>query len=229
MKKLLTNNNLDWSATVANSSMNRKRGALGVNSYEKAIDLNILEYLEQRLKQNKQIAWLDVCCGEGNALIEVAQTLNKKYNQHNVRLDGVDLVAYYQEIPPSLKNVQFHTLPIRNWSAPVAYDLITCIHGLHYVGDKLLIIEKLLASLKKEGLFIANLDLNSIVNKNAKGLKNKILNLWKQREINYFPRKKLIKQSGRKIIKHPYTYLGADDKAGPNYTGQPAVKSYYEE
>ena len=26
----------------------------------------------------------------------------------------------------------------------------------------------------------------------------------------------------------PYRYLGADDRAGPNYTGQPAVDSYYE-
>jgi len=26
----------------------------------------------------------------------------------------------------------------------------------------------------------------------------------------------------------PYGYLGADDQAGPNYTGQAAVDSYYE-
>ena len=26
----------------------------------------------------------------------------------------------------------------------------------------------------------------------------------------------------------PYRYLGADDRAGPNYTGQPAVDSYSE-
>jgi hypothetical protein len=26
----------------------------------------------------------------------------------------------------------------------------------------------------------------------------------------------------------PYRYLGADDQAGPNYTGQPAVDSHYE-
>lgn len=25
----------------------------------------------------------------------------------------------------------------------------------------------------------------------------------------------------------PYAYLGADDGTGPNYTGQPAVDSYY--
>jgi len=26
----------------------------------------------------------------------------------------------------------------------------------------------------------------------------------------------------------PYRYLGADDRAGPNYTGQPAVDAHYE-
>jgi hypothetical protein len=26
----------------------------------------------------------------------------------------------------------------------------------------------------------------------------------------------------------PFRYLGADDRAGPNYTGQPAVHSVYE-
>jgi hypothetical protein len=26
----------------------------------------------------------------------------------------------------------------------------------------------------------------------------------------------------------PFRYLGADDRAGPNYTGQPAVSSTYE-
>ncbi|WP_235191045.1 hypothetical protein [Amycolatopsis rifamycinica] len=26
----------------------------------------------------------------------------------------------------------------------------------------------------------------------------------------------------------PFRYLGADDRAGPNYTGRPAVRSYYE-
>jgi SAM-dependent methyltransferase len=33
-------------------------------------------------------------------------------------------------------------------------------------------------------------------------------------------------RTARKLL--PYRYLGADDQAGPNYTGQPAVDSYYE-
>jgi hypothetical protein len=32
----------------------------------------------------------------------------------------------------------------------------------------------------------------------------------------------------RKVVEPRYRYVGADDSAGPNYTGQPAVDSYYE-
>ena len=31
---------------------------------------------------------------------------------------------------------------------------------------------------------------------------------------------------GGRSIELPFRYLGADDQAGPNYTGQPAVHSY---
>ena len=35
--------------------------------------------------------------------------------------------------------------------------------------------------------------------------------------------------TGHRHINLPYRYLGADDRAGPNYTGQPAVCSLYAE
>lgn len=34
--------------------------------------------------------------------------------------------------------------------------------------------------------------------------------------------------TGRRDVSLGYTYLGADDNAGPNYTNQPAVNSYYQ-
>ncbi|MFD0856653.1 SAM-dependent methyltransferase, partial [Actinomadura adrarensis] len=33
---------------------------------------------------------------------------------------------------------------------------------------------------------------------------------------------------GRHEVNFSHRYLGADDAAGPNYTGQPAVDSFYE-
>lgn len=43
----------------------------------------------------------------------------------------------------------------------------------------------------------------------------------------YDSRKKLLSCRGQTDIRLPFDYIGADDQAGPNYTGQPAVNSYY--
>jgi len=39
----------------------------------------------------------------------------------------------------------------------------------------------------------------------------------------------LVTCTGSRAVSLPYRYLGADDQAGANYTGQPAVHSYYAE
>lgn len=41
-------------------------------------------------------------------------------------------------------------------------------------------------------------------------------------------RRRLVSCNGRKLVSLPYRHLGAGDQAGPNYTGQPAMNSYYE-
>ena len=46
--------------------------------------------------------------------------------------------------------------------------------------------------------------------------------------MEYDRRKRRVVCRGRKAVDLPYRYLGADDRAGPNYTGQSAVGSYYE-
>ena len=45
--------------------------------------------------------------------------------------------------------------------------------------------------------------------------------------LDYDARRHLIRCHGRREVGLPFAYLGAD-RAGPNYTGQPAVHSYYE-
>jgi hypothetical protein len=44
----------------------------------------------------------------------------------------------------------------------------------------------------------------------------------------YGGRTRRIRRQGCVDVELPFRYLGADDHAGPNYTGQPAVHSYYE-
>jgi hypothetical protein len=46
--------------------------------------------------------------------------------------------------------------------------------------------------------------------------------------VEYHAEKHLIVCKGRKDFTLNYRYLGADDAAGPNYTGQAAVNSHYE-
>jgi hypothetical protein len=45
----------------------------------------------------------------------------------------------------------------------------------------------------------------------------------------YSPRRHQVMCAGRRDVRLPYAYLGADDRAGPGYTRQPAVTSYYTE
>jgi hypothetical protein len=46
--------------------------------------------------------------------------------------------------------------------------------------------------------------------------------------LEYDRRKRLIMCRARKAPTLPLRYLGADDRVGPNYTGQAAVTSHYE-
>lgn len=73
--KFLRDASLERSTVVANSRMNRERGAVGVNSYEKDAGLDPISFLADRLSVASSASWLDLCCGRGRALIETASTL----------------------------------------------------------------------------------------------------------------------------------------------------------
>jgi predicted TPR repeat methyltransferase len=48
------------------------------------------------------------------------------------------------------------------WRPERRFDLITCVHGLHYFGDKLGLIAHAASWLVEDGLFVANLDLKNL-------------------------------------------------------------------
>ena len=70
--QLLSEDKLVWSPIVANSGMNRERNSSGINSYEKELKFKPEVYLESKIKECGQSSWLDLCCGEGKALIQTA-------------------------------------------------------------------------------------------------------------------------------------------------------------
>jgi hypothetical protein len=51
--------------------------------------------------------------------------------------------------------------------------------------------------------------------------------LLKENGLDYNSRSKILQKVGGAEIRFNLQFKGADDKAGPNYTGQEAVTSYY--
>lgn len=226
-KKLLNEEELEWSAIVANNSMNRKRQSVGVNSYQKDLNFNPIDFLQNRHDQN-EISWLDLCCGEGNALIQAAKFFHQNYPILKIKLEGIDLVDFFSPIPNQVETlISLRSLNLANWQVEKQYDLITIVHGLHYVGDKIGLIQKVTKALKANGLFIANLDLENIQIPSKINAKSYLKNYFQSEGFDYSSQKHILKIEGQKYIHHPFQYLGADDEAGKNYTGQAVVDSYY--
>lgn len=222
---------LQWSAIVANNSMNRKRKATGINSYQKDIKLNPIEFISSKLLESKQykVQWLDICCGEGNALIQTAQYFYINHPFSKVELTGIDLVNYFSHYDDSLNDIlTLKEENISNWNTDTTFDLITIVHGLHYIGDKIGAIIKLANKLKPNGLFVGNLDLSNIKIRDANDPIKALKQFFKRNNLLYNSRTKILKIEGAKSIQNHYQYLGADDKAGPNYTGQAVVNSIYQ-
>jgi len=224
--QLLSEQQLVWSPTVANSRMNRGRNASGVNSYEKEFKFRPEAFLESKIKEHGKSSWLDLCCGEGIALLQTAAHIYENGLQDKVRLKGIDLLDLFKPGDSRYKFMDFEVMSVVDWVPDQQYDLITCSHGLHYLGDKLKVIQTVLRGLNPQGLFIANLDLANI---SIAGVSPDrfLKDFFKKCKIEYNSRTKIIKRVGAVNISFNLEYKGADDKVGPNYTGQDAVTSFY--
>lgn len=227
MRPLLDEKELVWSAVVANSAMNRDRNASGINSYEKEFKFVPADYLEKLIKENGHASWLDLCCGSGLALIQTASVLAGKELQQRVTLTGIDLLDTFPPVDDQITCLDLKVTSVIDWQPDRFYDLITCSHGLHYLGDKLKVITTAITSLKSNGYFIAHLDLTNIQVKDTNS-DVFIKKLFTRNNLHYSTRNKIITCKGTGTLIAALRYLGADDQAGPNYTGQGAVTSYYD-
>ena len=224
MKLLSDARKLARSSIVANSKMNRQRVLSGVNSYQRELRFDIIDFLLSRLRDSEKVVWLDLCCGQGNALIDASLMLQDR-GVDNIQLMGIDLFVGAQ-----ISSIPF--LDIRSGILPDALpsfscDLVTCVHGLHYIGDKLLVITKACEILKPDGVFISNLD-----HKNIKATSGKTLpgiRKWlSHAPVNYSPTTHIVRCTGNTQLKFSWLFTGANDQAGPNYTLQSVVDSYYQ-
>lgn len=231
MKDLINQEKLLISGVVANNRMNRGRGCLGKNSYQKDLSFNPVEFLRKRLAAHQTLAWLDIACGEGRALIEAANAFaaleRAEHLRGNLRITGIDLAGMFTEVPSSVEFLQLLETAVEDFEPSEKFDLITCVHGLHYIGDKLSIIQKAAGWLKKDGLFLANLELQNLKLSGGRESNRTFARLLRKQKFVVDTRRHLIRLEGSRKFEVPFEYLGADDKAGPNTTGQPVVDSYY--
>ena len=80
----------------------------------------------------------------------------------------------------------------------------------------------------EDGMFVASLDLHNLKFADGREVGRKVTSELRRSGLEYDRRRRSVICRGRKPVDLPFRYLGADDRAGPNYTRQPAVDSHYE-
>ena len=223
---LLGDDELERSGVVANCRMNRERDLAGSNGYAREVGFNPLDFLRRRLAPGRPAAWLDLCCGTGKALIQAAGVVRAE--GLDVEIVGVDLAGMFHRPGPGLECLRLVEASLTSWRPDRPSDLITCVHGLHYVGDKLGLIARAASWLAGDGLFVASLDPANLKLAGGRAAGRQIPSDLRRAGLEYDRRKRRVVCRGRRAVDLPYRYLGADDRAGPNHTGQPAVNSHYE-
>ncbi|MCU0719141.1 MAG: class I SAM-dependent methyltransferase [Pirellula sp.] len=228
MKRLLNAAELEDSPVVANCCMNRERGLRGSNSYEVELGFDPLDWLLERLERQRVVRWLDLCCGSGKALIQAARLCDDfgdRFGARGVQITGVDLVGMF--LPNTSSDLNLVECSVFDYQPTERFDLITCVHGLHYLGDKLQAIRLAASWLEGDGRLAANLDASNLCLTAAGRGKRSIVRFLRDEGFEYLARKHLLNLSGHKELEIPFPFLGADDKVGPNYTKQPVVNSFY--
>lgn len=227
--RLLDKASLERSEVVANACMNRERNLSGANSYEKDLGLAPLDFLERVLQTQEEAAWLDLCCGAGRALLQAAEALQANAPKSKIKLTGVDLVAMFDPIPPSSGLVRLVSASLESWQTEERFDLITCVHGLHYVGDKLGVLQRAVGWMKPGGFLLMHIDYRNLRVAGQESSGPQFGRDLRRAGFRYLSGRHLLVRDGNSYrAPLPYRYLGADDKAGPNFTGQAAVDSFYE-
>jgi len=228
-KQLLTDGQVERSSVAANCAMNRERRLRGTDGYDRALCFDPVTWLAER--SNDRRRWLDLCCGTGRALTDAAAELSHRGLAEHVAIVGVDLVKpSWPQDPDGAVVVEFVEAPLSSWAPAERFDLVTCVHGLHYVGDKLGLALRVLSWLAPDGLFAASLDgddLWLVTDDERRAVGRALHGLLKTTPLRYDRRHHLVTARNGGSFVLPLEFLGADDRCGANYTGQPSVRSYY--
>ncbi len=224
---MLSVDDLRSSPIVANATMNRGRGFSGVNSYGRELRFDISQFLAERVQKQGKALWLDVCCGEGRALVEAGTQFVDFDWGKQVEIVGVDLVEMFTSRKAS--SVSLVSADVMDFTHNRPADLITCVHGLHYLGDKLGFLEKAYAMLSPNGLFLGHLDTENLRSTNPTS------RIWPAatrhaRKSGVFPtHKNHLAQIERAnaTLDFGVHYEGATPSEKPNYTAITVIDSWY--
>ena len=129
-----------------------------------------------------------------------------------VRMEGWDVAGLFMESLTPFPTVQFVADTLAQWQPTHGYDLITSVHGLHYMGDKLGLIQKCVGHLTQDGIFMGNLDLRNIKKLDGRSLDRPLRKMLSGYGIHYHPRRHLLTCQGPKQINLSLHYAGANDK-----------------
>jgi SAM-dependent methyltransferase len=163
-----TNDTSNISDIVVNAAMNRGRRFTGVNSYTRDLrQFDIAAFLQKRIETHpsRTVCWLDVCCGEGRALTDASRLWSGTAWAARLEIIGLDL---WDDLPPSQESLdgpalRFVAADVAEWVPDAPVDLITCVHGLHYLPDKLGFLERAYSWIAPDGgLLLAHLDAENV-------------------------------------------------------------------
>lgn len=224
---LVSREDLEHSPIVANCRMNRERRLTGGNGYVRELGFNPVVVLKERIASGAFGRWLDLCCGTGTALMDADAELQAAGLNHQAEIIGVDLVGMFRQTDALSTCLKLIVSSLANWQPAKRCDVVTCVHGLHYIGDKLELIVRAASWLSDEGMFSASLGLENLRFADGRPAGRRIVSVLRKQGFLYDARKRILTCRGQRHVELPFQYIGANDQAGPNYTGQPAVDSYY--
>ena len=97
---------------------------------------------------------------------------------------------------------------LRTWRPDGRFDLITCVHGLHYVGDKLGLIARAASWLAEDGLFVANLALENVKVADVPEPGRKLVAGLRHAGLEFDRRRRLVTCRGRAGLELPRLLAG---------------------
>ena len=200
--------------------------------------LNIINFLEKRIKFNKEIKILDIGCGRG----KIVSTLSTKYQMNNLPI-GIDIVDH-KDISKKIRFVKINALRHLR-TTKEKFDFILFKQSIHFF--KFIEIKKILNFSKKKLNPNGKIIILALYPKKnywplfkvfktklVKSLKKdeKILNLikfnFKKYQINYFNFKvKITKDSYLQMIKNKFTSCLLDLSSEELKTGMNEIKKKY--